>query len=144
MKAILIIAAIIFTTNIFAQIKSDKIYLNNGDSITGTIQKVDAEHYRITKEDGKSVLVLSSMIKASEKIEGLKDTAGDQLLLASKKTYTGNTIIGVGVIIAVIGGVSAPMVAIIGGGVVIVGAIYSITAWKNISKAGRILKSKGI
>ncbi len=126
-------------------IEPNKIYLTTGDSIAGVASVIDSEHVRITRPDGTTTVVLTSMVKDAPKAISLGDFAGDHLISATKRTYTGMVITIVGAGLAVIGAVvTIPMVAIIGGGAIIVGYIYGMTAWGEISIAGQILKQKGI
>lgn len=64
MKNAFLTFLLIYSSIFFAQ---ETIYLTNGDSLIGTLQEVDLDHVKVTRQDGKSSIFLSSMIKGGKK-----------------------------------------------------------------------------
>lgn len=54
---------IVFSVITFYCSGQEKIFLTTGDSLMGTVTKIDDNHSRITKSDGTSIMILSNMIK---------------------------------------------------------------------------------
>lgn len=69
MKRISILLTLLFALPAFSQ-KSDavkeKLIFTNGDSLMGTVTPIDDGHVRVTKADGSSTVVLTSMIKRKD------------------------------------------------------------------------------
>lgn len=64
MKNLFFAFTLLYTSFCCAQ---EKIYLTSGDSLLGKTAYIDTDHIRVTKTDGKSLVLLVSMIKSIEK-----------------------------------------------------------------------------
>lgn len=92
LKQLLFIALVVSTTNCVAQ---EKIILTTGDTILGTLSKVDYDHTRITKPDGTSLLILTNMIKKQEYDKSaLQNIGNDSTMSASSKMDNKKLFIG--------------------------------------------------
>ncbi len=113
---------------------NDTLVLNTGEIIIGKINDKTRSLTKVTKIDGTQLIIGNDVIK---------ETAGKNLIFAAKIVFRSVGIIVVGTLITVVGVIALPEAsiacAIVGGGLIIGGGIYSITAWGKIEKAGLIL-----
>lgn len=66
-------AFMLFSAITFYCSGQEKIFLTTGDSLTGTVTKIDYDHSRIVKSDGTSIVILSNMIKNGDSFSSAQD-----------------------------------------------------------------------
>ena len=94
------------------------------------------------------IVILMAIQSFSQQIvsDSVKITAGDELITASKKFYTGTIISVIGIGIAAIPTKTTDANAIntktyFGAGIALIGAIVSFSAFSHVSKAGKKLNA---
>ncbi|MFP4470210.1 MAG: hypothetical protein ACLFPE_05985 [Bacteroidales bacterium] len=143
MRILLLSILLLMFSSVFAQKDIDVLFLNSGERIECTIQKIENDTIHITRFSGKTTIERAYPMDqvAVHLVNNIYSTPGEEMIKAAGHFYTGTSFVVIGGVVTVVAlnddKGDKKELAYAGAGFSLLGAIFMYSGYAKLKKAGR-------